>query len=66
MNKKIKYLNAVDIINISYVRLYQFIEQDKQQGRDLYTHLRFSHTGHKSVKYGSNYKGRIKERTSIS
>ena len=26
-----KRLNAVDIINISYVRIYQFIEQDKQE-----------------------------------
>ena len=61
-----KRLNAVDITNISYVRIYQFIEQDKQQGGDLYTHLRFHHTGHRRAKYGSKHKGRIKERTSIS
>jgi len=59
-------LKAVNIANISHVRIYQFVEQDKQQGGDLYTHLRFYHTGHRRAKYGSKSKGRIKGRTSIS
>ena len=59
-------LKAVNIANISYVSIYQFVEQNKQQGGDLYTHLRFHHTGHRRAKYGSKNKGRIKGRTSIS
>jgi IS30 family transposase len=59
-------LKAVNVVNISYVRIYQFIEQNKQQGGDLFTHLRFYHTGHRRAKYGSKSKGRIKDRTSIS
>jgi IS30 family transposase len=61
-----KRLNVVDITNISYVSIYQFVEQDKQHGGDLYTHLRFHHTGDRRAKYGSKNKGRIKGRTSIS
>ena len=61
-----KRLKEVDIANISYVSIYQFVEQNKQQGGDLYTHLRFHHTGHRRAKYGSKNKGRIKDRTSIS
>ncbi len=38
-----KRLKEVNITNISYVRIYQFIEQDKQQGGDLYTHLILSY-----------------------
>ena len=53
-------------LNISHTRIYQFIEQDKQQGGDLYTHLRFHHTGHRRAKYGGKYKGGIKDRVSIS
>jgi len=59
-------LNAVGKVSISHVRIYQFIEQNKQQGGNLYTHLRFHHTGHRRAKYGSKHKGRIKDRTSIS
>lgn len=61
-----KRLKEINITNISYVRIYQFVEQNKQQGGDLYTHLRFHHTGHRRAKYGSKSKGRIKDRTSIS
>ena len=32
----------------------------------LYTHLRFYHTGHRRAKYGKKYKGKIKDRVSIS
>ena len=55
-----------DNIDISFVRIYQFIEQDRQEGGDLYTHLRFYHTGHRRARYGSKSKGRIKDRVSIS
>lgn len=61
-----KRLKEVNIANISYVSIYQFVEQDKQQGGDLYTHLRFHHTGHRRAKYGGKHKGRIKDRVSIS
>ena len=53
-------------LDISHTRIYQFIEQDKQLGGDLYAHLRFHHTGHRRAKYGSKYKGGIKDRASIS
>jgi len=53
-------------LSISYVRIYQFIKQDKQNGGNLYTHLRFHHTGHRRAKYGTKYKGGIKDRVSIS
>ena len=53
-------------LNISHTRIYQFIEQDKLEGGELYTHLRFHHTGHRRAKYGSKYKGGIKGRVSIS
>ncbi len=59
-------LNEDNIMDISYVRIYQFVEQDKQKGGDLYTHLRFHHTGHRRAKYGAKHKGRIKGRVSIS
>lgn len=59
-------LRKLDIVNISYVRIYQFIEQDKVQGGDLYTHLRHYHTRHRRAKYGSRTKGIIKNRISIS
>jgi len=59
-------LKLTNIADISYVRIYQFIEQDKQQGGDLHTHLRFYHTGKRRAKYGSKIKGRIKDRVSIS
>jgi transposase, IS30 family len=59
-------LKLTNITNISYVRIYQFIEQNKLQGGDLYTHLRFYHTGHRRAKYGNKSKGKIKDRISIS
>jgi len=63
ISKRLKEVNALDI---SYVRIYQFIEQDRQKGGDLYMHLRFYHTGHRRAKYGHKSKGRIKDRVSIS
>jgi len=63
ISKRLKELNLIDI---SYVRIYQFIEQNRQSGGDLYTHLRFHHTGHRRAKYGSRSKGKIKDRISIS
>ena len=53
-------------INISLVRIYQYVEQDRILGGELYTHLRFYHTGHRRAKYGEKYKGKIKDRVSIS
>ena len=53
-------------INISHVKIYQYIEQDKLKGGDLHTHLRFYHTGKQRAKYGAKYQGRIKDRVSIS
>ncbi len=53
-------------LEISYVRIYQYIREDKLKGGDLHTHLRFHHTGHRRAKYGTKHKGRIKERVSIS
>jgi len=53
-------------INISFVKIYQFIEEDKHSGGELHTHLRFYHTGKRRAKYGTKHKGRIKERVSIS
>ncbi len=59
-------LKAIGIAEISHVRIYQFVKENKSQGGDLYTHLRFHHTGHRRAKYGSKSKGRIKDRVSIS
>lgn len=59
-------LQRDDDIDISYVRIYQFIEQDRRTGGALYTHLRFYHTGKRRAKYGNKYKGRIDGRVSIS
>jgi IS30 family transposase len=53
-------------VNISLVRIYQYIEEDRRSGGELYTHLRFHHTGHRRAKYGEKYKGQIKDRVSIS
>lgn len=53
-------------LSISYVRIYQYIEQDKVKGGRLHTHLRFYHTGKRRAKYGSNSKIKIKDRVSIS
>jgi IS30 family transposase len=59
-------LQIRDGLEISHVRIYQYIREDKLKGGDLYTHLRFHHTGHRRAKYGTKHKGRIKERVSIS
>ncbi len=59
-------LKAIDIAEISHVRIYQFVKENRSQGGELYTHLRFHHTGHRRAKYGSKSKGRIKNRVSIS
>ncbi len=53
-------------INISLVRIYQYIEADRLCGGNLHTHLRFYHTGHRRAKYGAKYKGKIEGRVSIS
>ena len=47
-------------LSLSFVRIYQYIETDKQNGGSLHTRLRFY--GKKiRAKYGSKYKGRIKK-----
>jgi len=53
-------------INISLVRIYQYIEEDRLSGGELHTHLRFYHTGCRRAKYGQKYKGSIQDRVSIS
>jgi len=63
ITSRLKIENKLDI---SHTRIYQFVEQDKLNGGELYTHLRFHHTGHRRAKYGSKYKGMIKDRVSIS
>ena len=59
-------LKSDGVINISHVRIYQFIEEDRQRGGELYTHLRFHHTGKRRAIYGAKNKGKIKDRVSIS
>ena len=59
-------LKIKDNMTISFVRIYQFIEQDRLEGGDLHSHLRFYHTGHRRAKYGAKYKGKIEDRVSIS
>ena len=59
-------LNIRDGLEISHVRIYQYIREDKLKGGDLHTHLRFYHTGKRRAQYGSKHKGRIKDRVSIS
>ncbi len=63
ISKRLKVENKLDI---SHTRIYQFIYADKQKGGELYTHLRFHHTGHRRAKYGCKYNGGIKDRKSIS
>jgi len=53
-------------LDISFVRIYQYIEADRCSGGALYTHLRFHHTGKRRAKYGMKYKGKIDGRVSIS
>jgi len=50
---------------LSFVRIYQYIESDRQNGGELYTHLRF-YGKKRRAKYGKQSKVRIKERVSIS
>ena len=59
-------LKLDNILSISHVSIYKFIYHDKLQGGDLYTHLRFYHTGKRRAKYGQKYKGGIEDRISIS
>jgi IS30 family transposase len=59
-------LKIRDGLEISHVRIYQYIREDKLKGGDLHTHLRFYHTGKRRVQYGAKHKGRIKDRVSIS
>ena len=49
----------------SFVRIYQYIELDRQSGGTLHTHLRF-YGKKRRAKYGKQSKVRIKERVSIS
>lgn len=51
-------------IKYSLVSIYKFIDQDRAHKGQLYTHLR-QHGKHRA-KYGNKYKGRIKDRVSIS
>lgn len=59
-------LKIRDGLKISHVRIYQYIREDKLKGGDLYTHLRFYHTGKRRAQYGAKHKGKIKDRVSIS
>ncbi len=52
-------------LSLSFVRIYQYVETDRQRGGNLHTHLRF-YGKKRRAKYGSKHKGRIKERVSIS
>lgn len=52
-------------LSLSFVRIYQHIESDRQNGGTLHTHLRF-YGKKRRAKYGKKSKVRIKERVSIS
>jgi IS30 family transposase len=52
-------------LSLSFVRIYQYIELDRQNGGTLHTHLRF-YGKKRRAKYGKQSKVRIKERVSIS
>lgn len=52
-------------LSLSFVRIYQYIESDRQNGGKLHTHLRF-YGKKRRAKYGKRSKVRIKERVSIS
>ena len=56
-----------DGIKISHERIYQFIREDKENGGDLYKHLRQS-SKKRRRKYGSktSTRGQIKDRVPIS
>jgi len=53
-------------IEISFVKIYQYIEEDRLTGGNLHTHLRFYHTGRKRAQYVQRYKGQVQNRVSIS
>ena len=55
-------LKVDNILDISHVSIYRFIYNDRLKGGDLYTHLRFYHTGKRRNKYGHKYKGGIEGR----
>ena len=59
------YLKRKGTAEISHERIYQFLQEDKKAGGDLYKHLR--HSGKKRKKrYGSkDRRGQIKNRVSI-
>jgi len=50
---------------LSFVRIYQYIKADRQNGGNLHAHLRF-YGKKRRAKYGKKHKGGIKERISIS
>jgi len=50
---------------LSFVRIYQYIESDRQKGGVLHTHLRF-YNKKRRAKYGKKSNIRIKQRVSIS
>lgn len=50
---------------LSFVRIYQYIESDRQKGGVLHTHLRF-YSKKRRAKYGKKSDIRIKQRVSIS
>jgi len=52
-------------LSLSFVRIYQYIETEKQNGGNLHTHLRF-YGKKRRAKYGKQSNIRIKERVSIS
>ena len=52
-------------LSLSFVRIYQYIESDRQNGGVLHTHLRF-YGKKRRAKYGKQSKVRIKDRVSIS
>ena len=45
-------------IDISLVRIYQYVEADRLSTGILHTHLRFHHTGQRRAKYRQKYKVR--------
>ena len=52
-------------LSLSFVRIYQYIESDRQNGGELHTHLRF-YGKKRRAKYGKKSNVRIKGRISIS
>lgn len=52
-------------LSLSFVRIYQYIETDRQNGGELHTHLRF-YSKKRRAKYGKKSNVKIKERVSIS